>query len=165
MLIGLGYGTLAFFPSNNLVGLGLYTVFEGIAWGSFYTILLFTIWGDLAKNASSEKYYAIGSLPFIVTNLMRFSIGDYLGTVFEYSIIFSFASFFLFIAVLPLVYAPETLPEKIVKELELKSYLDKAQKEANKAQKREEDNTCEEKVNNGIEIDEEAFEESWQERH
>ena len=120
----------------------------------------------MAEELRSEKYYAVGIMPYLLSTLLRFSFGalivDLAG---ELSVMFSFASFFLFIAVLPLVYAPETLPEKIVKELELKSYLDKAQKEANKAQKREEDNTCEEKVNNGIEIDEEAFEESWQERH
>ena len=34
----------------------------------------------------------------------------------------------LFLAVLPLVYAPETLPEKTMKDRELKKYLEKAQK-------------------------------------
>jgi hypothetical protein len=46
--------------------------------------------------------------------------------------IFTFASFFLFIAILPLVYAPETLPEKIMKEKDLKFYVEKAQKIAQK---------------------------------
>ncbi len=41
---------------------------------------------------------------------------------------FSLASFFLFVAVLPLMYANETLSEKRVKEMELKSYLEKAKK-------------------------------------
>ena len=39
---------------------------------------------------------------------------------------FTLASFFLFIAVLPLIYAPETLPEKIMKENDLKKYVEKA---------------------------------------
>jgi len=34
----------------------------------------------------------------------------------------------LFLAVLPLVYAPETLPEKQMKDRELKNYIDKAQR-------------------------------------
>lgn len=38
----------------------------------------------------------------------------------------------MFLAVLPLVYAPETLPEKHMKERELKNYLDKAKKIASK---------------------------------
>ncbi|MDI9576893.1 MAG: hypothetical protein QM398_02000, partial [Thermoproteota archaeon] len=44
--------------------------------------------------------------------------------------IFSFASVFLFLAVLPLIYAPETLPEKIMKDRDLRSYIEKAKKKA-----------------------------------
>jgi hypothetical protein len=40
----------------------------------------------------------------------------------------SIASFFLFLAVIPLFYAPETLPEKEIKERELKGYIEKAKK-------------------------------------
>ncbi len=46
--------------------------------------------------------------------------------------IFSFASVFLFLAVLPLIYAPETLPEKLMKDRDLKSYVEKAKKKAQK---------------------------------
>jgi hypothetical protein len=42
--------------------------------------------------------------------------------------IFSVASFFLFLAVIPLMFAPETLPEKTLKERELKQYVEKAKK-------------------------------------
>jgi hypothetical protein len=38
----------------------------------------------------------------------------------------------LFLAVLPLFYAPETLPEKVRKERELKFYVEKAQEVAQK---------------------------------
>ncbi len=40
---------------------------------------------------------------------------------------FTIASFFLFLAILPLIYTDETLPEKKMKERELKNYLEKAQ--------------------------------------
>jgi hypothetical protein len=53
--------------------------------------------------------------------------------------VFSFTAFFLFIAVLPLVYAPETLPEKIMHQRELKKYLEKAQKIAAKAEQNEDE--------------------------
>lgn len=42
--------------------------------------------------------------------------------------IFSFTSLFLFLAVLPLAYAPETLPLQMFKDRELKKYLEKAEK-------------------------------------
>ena len=56
---------------------------------------------------------------------------------------FSFAAFFLFAATLPLFYAPETLPEKIMKDHDLKSYIEnakkKAAKEAGKVHKKNKD--------------------------
>jgi hypothetical protein len=45
---------------------------------------------------------------------------------------FSLASFFLFVAVLPLMYAPETLPEKKIKDRELRDYLEKAKRTKDK---------------------------------
>jgi MFS family permease len=133
ILLGFGYGILAFIQNGNALSWILYTIADGIAWGAFYTIFLFTIWGDLAKEQSSEKFYALGSLPYLVSNFMRFTIGDYLdGAVTQITLLFSFASFFLFLSILPLIYAPETLPEKHIKERELKGYLEKAQKIAQK---------------------------------
>ena len=53
---------------------------------------------------------------------------------------FRLLHFFLFIAVLPLVYAPETLPEKVMKDRDLNSYVEnakkKAQKESGKSRKK-----------------------------
>lgn len=133
ILLGFGYGILAFIQNGSMLSWIFYTIADGIAWGAFYTIFLFTIWGDLAKEKGSEKFYAIGSLPYLVSNFMRFTIGDYIGnSVTQITLLFSFASFFLFLAILPLIYAPETLPEKHIKDRELKNYLEKAQKIAQK---------------------------------
>jgi MFS family permease len=126
-LLGFGYASLGLFP-GNVLGWWFYTTVDGIAWGAFYTIFLVTIWGDLAQEQSSEKYYAIGSLPFLFSIFMRLSIGAYVAARIAEFAVFSFASVFLFLAVLPLIYAPETLPEKTIRERELKQYIDKAQK-------------------------------------
>jgi len=125
VLLGLGYGSLGLV--ENIIGWWFYTIVDGIAWGIFYTIFLLTVWGDIAQEKSSERYYAVGSLPFLFSNFMRLSIGSYAAANIPKFAIFSFASVFLFLAVLPLVYAPETLPEKITKERELKIYVEKAQ--------------------------------------
>jgi hypothetical protein len=58
-------------------------------------------------------------------------VKPFLGKI-ETSTAFSIASFFLFIAVLPLIYAPETLPEKKIKERELRDYVEKAKKTKDK---------------------------------
>jgi MFS family permease len=144
VLLGLGYGVLAFLQDINAnLGWTFYTITDGVAWGAFYTIFLVAIWGDLAKEKSSEKFYAIGSLPYLLTNFMRFAIGSYLGnTIIAITLVFSFASFFLFLAILPLIYAPETLSEKVIKDNDLKNYIEnakkKAQKDSEKAHKKEE---------------------------
>lgn len=132
-LLGVGYGCLGLFQ-NYIYAWWFYTIVDGVAWGVFYTIFIMTLWGDLAHNKSSEKYYAIGSLPFLFSNFMRLSIYEGLANV-PGTAIFSFAGFFLFVAVLPLIYAPETLPAKKIKERELKGYLEKAKKEAEKYSK------------------------------
>jgi MFS family permease len=151
-LLGLGYAVLGLFPMNSL-GWWFYTTVDGVAWGIFSMIFLITVWGDLAQGQNSEKYYVLGSLPYLLSNFTRVSLGSFVATtVLENAAIFSFAAFFLFLAVLPLVYAPETLPEKTIKELELKKYVEKAQKEAEKAQK-EADKAPLENADENVEIE------------
>jgi len=128
-LLGLGYSILGIYP-EALFSWYLYTVVDGIAWGIFFVIFVVTIWGDLGYDAPSDKYYAIGVLPFFTSKFLQLVIGDYIAETIprERYAIFSFTAFFLFLAVLPLFYAPETLPEKNIKERELKQYIEKAKK-------------------------------------
>jgi hypothetical protein len=77
---------------------------------------------------SSDKYYALGVTPFFISKYLQFTIGTDIANAIPNSAIFSFAALFLFLAVLPLVYAPETLPEKTMRDRELKIYIEKAEK-------------------------------------
>lgn len=117
----------------------IYTISDGVAWGIFFTMFLLTLWGDLAKNGKVEILFALGALPYIFGNVFRLSLQDLIGTISSTQV-FSFASVFLFIAVIPLLYAPETLPEKIIASQELNSYVNKAlervKKEGLKSQKK-----------------------------
>jgi len=108
-----------------------YSVIDGIAWGIFYLIFVLILWGDMARSDQrKEKYYAIGGIPFYLSELIvMFFIPQLKGISKESAFAsFSLAAFFLFLAVLPLMYAPETLPEKKIKERELKGYIEKAKK-------------------------------------
>jgi MFS family permease len=127
ILFGLGYAMLGVFPFN-ILSWYFYTVVDGIAWGIIYVIFLFTIWGDLAQGRPSEKYYAIGILPFSLSSFLHLTAGPIIAEKISPYAIFSFAAFFLFLAVVPLMYAPETLPEKKIRERELKKYVEKAKK-------------------------------------
>jgi len=160
-LLGVGYACLGLFL-GNIYAWWFYTITDGVAWGAFYTIFIMTMWGDLSQKKSSEKYYAIGSLPFLFSNFMRLSISTYVATISE-SAVFSFASFFLFLAVLPLIYAPETLPENKMKERELQNYIEKAQKVRKKVQKTEDRNIQRENIDIEVESESEYFEEKLKE--
>ena len=128
--LGIAYACIGINPLN-LFFWYLYFVISGIASGFFVVIFVFTIWGDISSKGAREKYYAIGSLPFFFMVFIREILSPYMVDV-PVSTAFSFASFFLFLAVLPLIYAPETLPEKEIKRRELRDYIRKAKKIAGK---------------------------------
>ena len=75
-------------------------------------------------------------MPFLFSNLISILVKPF-AEIIPIASSFSLASLFLFLAILPLLYAPETLSEKIMKDRELKNYIEKAQKEAAKTQKKE----------------------------
>jgi MFS family permease len=143
VLIGLGYAALGVFSGDPIAQL-FYMCVDGIAFGAFTTLFLLTIWGDLADKRDGEKYYIIGFIPYLLSTFIQVSIGKYLAeSIFgdgKDGTLFSFFSFFLFAAVLPLYLAPETLPEKAMKDRNLKSYLEKAQKIAEKELSKNRDN-------------------------
>jgi len=127
IMLGVGYAVLGIYPLSSFCWY-FYTVIDGIAWGMLFVIFITTIWGDLAYGKPSEKYYALGSLPYLLSSFLNLTLGPFVANTISPYAIFSFASFFLFLAVIPLMFAPETLPEKKIKERELKKYIEKAKK-------------------------------------
>jgi len=127
IMIGLGYAILGIYP-EHLLSWYFYALVDGVAWGIFSVIFIITLWGDLSYSASSAKYYALGGIPYFLSNFLRLIIGSYIAETVSAYAIFSLTAFFLFLAVLPLMYAPETLPEKKIKERELEKYIEKAKK-------------------------------------
>jgi len=90
---------------------------------------LLIVWGDLSQHSSREKYYAIGVMPFFLSTIIQ----EYLISVPDLMNIlpisaFSMAAFFLFMAVLPLLYAPETLPQKKMELRRLREFAEDAKK-------------------------------------
>lgn len=123
--LGIAYATIGLLPQIWISWL-FYFIIDGIALGLLWVLFVVVLWGDLSKNGS-EKFYAIGETPFFLTGIFYLLLAPYLALIPERSS-FSLAAFFLFLAVLPLMYAPETLPEKKIKDRELKLYVEKAKK-------------------------------------
>ena len=126
VMVGIEYAVLSVF-SVSPTTLYVFMTLDGITWGLFFSVFFMSIWGDLGEGYEKEKHYALGGLPFLLANFVSILISPYV-SVISPTAAFSFASFFLFLAVIPLMYAPETLPEKHVRERELRSYIEKAKK-------------------------------------
>jgi len=123
--LGVAFAVLGLFAQFWFSWL-FYFVTDGIALGLLWVLFILVLWGDIAPKGS-ERVYAIGEAPFFLTDIFSLFLTPYLALISESSS-FSLAAFFLFLAVLPLLYAPETLPEKKMKERELKIYIGEAKK-------------------------------------
>jgi MFS family permease len=138
VMVGIGYAVLSL-ASMNPIAFYSYVLLDGTAWGIFMLMFFLVIWGDIAEERLKIRYYLIGNLPFILASYLSTVMAPFAGIIPLFTA-FSLASFFLFVSVLPLIYAPETLAEKTMKDRDLKSYLEKAQKiaqkEADKNQKK-----------------------------
>ena len=126
--LGLGYAALSLSPSLS-VAQGFLIVVDSIAWGIFTVAFSFVIWGDIANNRRAEKFYGLGIAPYILAiGLAIFATPSL--EVLDLGKALPLASFFLFLAVIPIFFAPETLPEKVLKEREIKKYVEEAKKVA-----------------------------------
>jgi len=124
--LGVAYAMIGIAPSMLLFWY-LYLIIDGIAAGILWIIFIFILWGDLSQPKNREKYYVIGSIPFFLTDILSLPSTAFIRLVPANSS-FSLASFFLFLAVLPLIYAPETLPEKKIQLRKLRGYAETAKK-------------------------------------
>jgi MFS family permease len=146
IFLGLGYAFLSILSGTELVAYILFMIFDGIAWGILYTLFIFVIWGDLSDGANREKYYLLGGLPFLFAGLIQVIVQPFAASI-NIGLSFSLASIFLFIAVLPLVFAPESMAEKIIRERELNNYVQKALNTVKKNRNKETQNEQKENSN------------------
>lgn len=133
VMLGIEYAVLSFMQELT-ISRYLYIFLDGISWGMFAVVFFIVLWGDLGGSGVKEKYYVVGGLPYLLATFLQVFIRQYVESIpvsaahALVSVAFSLASFFLFLAVLPLMYTHETLPEKKIKDREVKQYIDKAKK-------------------------------------
>jgi len=128
VMLGLGYALLSLFPLIPLVQ-AFYVIADGIAFGIFTVAFIFVVWGDMSNGERGEKFYALGNITIPVAVMLSIFISPWLKMV-NASSAFSLASFFIFLAIIPVFFAPELLPEKVTKEREIRKYVEEAKKVA-----------------------------------
>jgi MFS family permease len=136
--IGIAYAIIGFAP-YSVYSWYLYFIADGVAAGILTLIFVLILWGDLGQSVSSEKYYTLGSIPFFLSGVIPLLLTQsFIGQVEIYTA-FSLASFFLFAAVMPLVFAPETLPEKKIELRRLRKFAEDAKKAKEKYERKRKD--------------------------
>jgi len=125
--LGFAYAIIGIAPSI-LASWYFYSIIDGAAWGIFSVIFILILWGDLSQPSTRKEYYIIGSTPFFLSSVIPSLLAPSFIELIPPYAAFSLASFFLFVAVLPLMYALETLPEKKIKLRRLRKYVEEARK-------------------------------------
>jgi len=128
--MGVGYALLSFSYLMPYVWV-FYSVLDGSAWSTLTLVFTIVLWGDLSKAKGSEKYYALGLSPIFMAGVFRVLL-EPLTRNLSLGNAFSFASFFLFLAVLPLAYAEESLPESVMRLREIEKYIRKVREAGRK---------------------------------
>jgi MFS family permease len=165
-LLGIGSAVMGLSTGTfNVTILYFNAIVDGIAWGLLLVLFVLVLWSDLSYGSTSDKYYALGVLPFFASRFLEITIGRDIINIFteNRAALFSLTAFFLFLAVLPLVYAPETLPEKIIKERELNNYIAKAEKEARKNKTNDTDDAQRKNIDVELDFETMDFEEVQEE--
>lgn len=126
VIFGVAYALIGLLP-ENLIARYFFITIESISGGILLVAFILILWGDLSEFSSREKYYALGLIPFFLTSIIQLFSGPFFMAI-ENTNAFTLAVFFLFMALLPLWVAPETLPEKNIELRRLKTFAEEAKK-------------------------------------
>lgn len=125
VMLGVSFALLGFVttPQSVLV----YLTTSGIAWG-FLLVVFLAVPGDLAFPGAKERFYALGAV-IPLTIWTGFSVvAELLGVGVPAGALSSALSIILFVSVIPILYASETLPEIKIRSRKLRDYMKKVGK-------------------------------------
>ncbi|KON32494.1 MAG: hypothetical protein AC479_07465 [miscellaneous Crenarchaeota group-6 archaeon AD8-1] len=121
IILGAGFFLIGFALNPNVYL--IYLLLSGIAWGSFFTIYL-VIPGDLSTPSSRIKFYALGTISPLMALFAISILGEYV-PLFSTSAFSQVLSVLLFVSILPVLRAKETLEESKIRKRKMKEYTEK----------------------------------------
>jgi MFS family permease len=126
IVLGVGFNLLGFnFTGTSVI---IYLAISGVTWGSFFVVFL-AVPGDLSVLGSREKFYVLG---YILPLTIVFSIvaipGPDLSQFLPASSFAQILSVFLYISIVPVWRAKDTLQESKIQERKMKEYAERAGK-------------------------------------
>jgi MFS family permease len=134
ILFSVSYAILGIATNETSVIIHLTTL--GIAWG-FLMVVYLTIPGDLANVHAQEKYYALATvLPLVVYSGLN-ALPKALGIPAPANILSPILSVILFLSLVPVLYASETLPDTEIRKRKLREHVEKVGKLVAESKKNE----------------------------
>lgn len=133
-MLGVSYALLgyALSPLTYII----YNAISGTAWG-FLLVIYLAIPGDLALHTSKEKFYALGTVtPFIIYMSLG-ATSELLGMKIPASALSPVLTIILFLSVIPVFRAVDTLPENKKHAREMRAYLEKVRRRFQKSKEPE----------------------------
>ena len=123
VLLGIAYALVGLNLTPDTYFLQM--VFSGLAWG-ILMVLYIVIPGDLAFVGSEEKFYILGVIiPSFVLYTGINGAGRFFIPEVPLDIFSTFLSVILFVSVIPILYAKETLSESKIKMAKIKEHIKK----------------------------------------
>jgi MFS family permease len=132
--LGISYAIITI-VTTGLFSRYFFLTIGSISTGMLWVVFLLIIWGDLAQSGTKEKYYLIGEIPLFLASILQQFLVPYVASI-PATNAFSLAAIFLFLAVFPLLYASETLPEKKIELRRLRSFAEDAKKAREKYERK-----------------------------
>jgi len=103
-------------------------IIYGAAWGIVFVNYYFTVIGDFSTRGSKERFYAVGGVVPLILTFVFPLFSEMFSISVSITIQQSLLSIFLFIAVIPLFFAPETLHRKIIRQKKFKAHIKNVKK-------------------------------------
>jgi MFS family permease len=132
IMLGVSFGLLSFYltPLTMLI----YYITYGIAWGFLFTLYL-AVPGDLSYYGSKEKFYSLGTMLPLIVYMALSAAPQFLNIQVSASFLSPILSIIVFISVIPVLRASETLPESSVRKRKLEKHVEKLEKLIEKERK------------------------------
>jgi MFS family permease len=126
-VLGISFVLLGLYPLPETII--TYLSVSGLAW-SFLMVIYLCIVGDLSPAGSREKFYAVGfAIPLIVYMFVRGVIPSIMPSIMTYGappqILSPILSIILFLSIIPVLQAKETLSEQKKNERKIKEHIDR----------------------------------------
>ena len=122
IMLGVSFAFLG--VSTSPLSVLVYLTISGIAWG-FLMVVYAAVPGDMAFSGSKEKFYVLSNVIPFITLLSLPGLADFLGVGIPAVALSSVLSIIVFISVIPVLRATETLPETEIRERKLREHVRK----------------------------------------